>query len=191
MKAKQLLLMFLMSVVPFFAFAQEEWDDIYASSKPKENKKNEVKQTTQKKVNPSQVLVVRDNGDVTLETTGNVNIDVDAYNRRGGNVEVYEYPQDTIENTDPYQDFQYTDRIVKFHDPANSVKISSENEINVYVTNDLYSNYYRNRGWNFSVNLGWGWGFGSYYPWYDSWYDPWYYSSWGWGWSRPWYYSSW
>ncbi len=100
MKAKQLLLMFLVSAIPFFAFAQEEWDDIYASSKPKENKKKEVKQTTvsQKQVNPTQVLVVRDNGDVTLETTGNVNIDVDAYNRRGGNVEVYETPLRTLPN---------------------------------------------------------------------------------------------
>lgn len=105
---------------------------------------------------------MKDNGDITLERTGNVNIDVDAYNRRG-NVSVYDseqtqMPDDSIVNADGYNDYEYTDRIVRFHDPANSVKISSDNEINVYVVNDTYSNYYRNRGWNFNVNFGWGWG---------------------------------
>ena len=206
MKAKKMFLMILVSAIPFLAFAQE-WDDIYATSKSKESKQKEVKVKTtapQKQVDQTQVLVVKDNGDITLERTGNVNIDVDAYNRRG-DVSVYDaeqaqMPDDSIANADEYKDYEYTDRIVRFHDPANSVKISSDNEINVYVVNDTYSNYYRNRGWNFNVNFGWGWGGYGYYPWYDSWYspsyawgwyDPWYYGSWGWGWSRPWYYSSW
>ncbi len=205
MKAKNLLLMLLMSVLPFMAFAQDDWDDIYSTSKSKDNKKKEVNNKVSQKqqtTRPTQVLVVRDNGDVTLETEGNVNVDVDAYNRRGGDVSVYEkgqYAENENADADEYQDYEYTDRIVKFHDPANSVKISSDNEINVYVTNDLYSNYYRNRGSNFNVSFGWGWG-NPYYSWYDpwyyggywgGWYDPWYYgSSWGWGWNRPWYYGS-
>ena len=43
MKVKKLVLMFLMSVLPFIAFAQDDWDDIYATSKSKDNKKKEVK----------------------------------------------------------------------------------------------------------------------------------------------------
>jgi hypothetical protein len=191
MKTKNLLMLALMSVMPFFVFAQEEWDDIYAPSKPKEKKKTEVKKVNepQKQVNATQVLLVKDNGDVTLETVGNVNIDIDAYNRRG-NVDVYE--NQYAENDTVYpEEYQYTDRIVRFHNPENSVKISSDGEINVYVLDDSYSNYYSNR-----IRFGFGWN--SYYPWYDSWYypsyawswyDPWYYG--GWGWNRPWYYSNW
>ena len=103
---------------------------------------------------------------------------------------------------------QYTDRIVRFHDPQSSIKITGADEVIVYVGDDVYEGY-NNRGWNNHLYMGWG----SYYPWYDPWYyggwygwhSPWYYSRWhspwyygGWydpwfygGWHSPWYYSRW
>lgn len=104
MKAKNLLLLLLMSVMPFIAFAQDDWDDIYAPSKVKNTSKKEVKAkktVANKQTAPAQkVLVVRDNGDVSLETEGNVNVDVDAYNRRGGNITVYEKDQYSFSTVD-------------------------------------------------------------------------------------------
>lgn len=206
MKTRNLLIVLLMSLLPLCVFAQDNWDDIYATSKPKKEKtkpqvqsKNAYNATRANRA--QQVMVVHDNGDITLETQGNVNVDVDAYNRRGGNVDTYQYNDDTsaYSNDDDADNYEYTDRIVKYHNPQNSVKISSGNDINVYVLNDTYNDYYRCRGWNFNVNVGWGWGFGwnSYYPWYDpwyypsyryyGWYSPWYYSGWYAGWYDPWY----
>ncbi len=126
--------------------------------------------------------------------------DVDEYNRRGNN-EIpagdEAYSNDSLD----YEEYEYTDRIVRFHDPESSIKITGADEVIVYVGDDLYENY-NNRGWNSNVYMGMGWGMG-YYPWYDPWYDPWYYGSWyspwygyapyyGWNrWYSPWYYSRW
>ena len=214
--------MILIFAVPFLGFAQDDWgDDLYTSSKKGKNKKTEkpspAKNNRQyNSKSPAKVMVVHNNGDITMESEGNVSIDVDAYNRRGMTEYNTTYSQDQIQDSGEYDDYEYTDRIVKFHNPQNSVTISSKNDINVYVVDDVYSDYYRNRGWNFNVNLGWG---PFYYSTWSDWYDPWYYPSyyvsynywynrpyyswscgyyppywrhhhcWN-GWSRPYYYSS-
>ncbi|NMB05895.1 MAG: hypothetical protein GX976_05895, partial [Bacteroidales bacterium] len=194
MKTNKILLAVMLTAIPFFGFAQE-WDDIYANPTQKERVKAEVKQQEPQK---KKVVIVQ--GDATgMEIQANGR-DVDEYNRRSTNDlpagdEAYE--NDSLE----YEDYQYTDRIVRFHDPESSIKITGADEVIVYVGDDLYENY-NNRGWGSNYYFGMGWGMG-YYPWYDSWYNPWYYSGWydpwygfgsyyGWSrWHSPWYYSRW
>ncbi len=190
MKTNRFLLAVLLTAIPFFGFAQE-WDDIYADPTQKESVKAEVKlQEPQKK---KVVIVQGDASGMEVQANGR---DVDEYNRRDTNDlpagdEVYE--DDSLE----YEDYQYTDRIVRFHDPESSIKITGADEVIVYVGDDLYENY-NNRGWESNYYYGMGWGMG-YYPWYDpwyysGWYDPWYGfgSYYGWSrWNSPWYYSRW
>ena len=199
MKTNKILLAVLMVAMPLFGFAQE-WDDIYADSDRSERVTEEV---TRKEPQKKKVVIVK--GDAAgMEVKANGR-DVDEYNRRGNNG----YSAGDITHQDDtlgYEDYQYTDRIVRFHDPESSIKISGADEVIVYVGDDLYSNY-NNRGWNSNFYYGWSWGMG-YYPWYDvyynPWYSPWYYGGWydpwyyGWGgyygwsrWYRPWYYGSW
>lgn len=195
MKTKQLLIAGLLMLAPFWCFAQE-WDDIYAD--PTHDQSTNIRQTSrpQKK----KVVVVQGNAaNMSVRANGR---DIDEYNRRHRKVSDTVYGNQDVSN---YKQYEYTDRIVRFHDPESSVKITGADEVTVYVGDDLYTDYYQNRGGN--TNLYIGWGFNSYYPWYDSWYDPWYYSSWyspwyygrwydPWyyhyrGWYSPWYYSSW
>lgn len=201
-KTKILLLAMSISLV---GYSQTWDDDIYGSSLPPKS----VKQTVNRKYNDAtktsttnNVYIKNGQNNVDIISQGNVKFDVDAYNRRG-NVNIYTNDANTDSNyeTDPFysngNDYEYTDRIVRFHNPENSVKIVSDNDINVYVVDDVYNNYYSNRGWNLNVNLGFGWGSpwyggGWYYPtYYTAWYSPWYG---GWGWNYPYYggwYSSW
>ena len=146
MKARKITSLILVAFMPLMGYAQDKWDDIYPDSSPKKvrnsQKANPVYQNTTQSNNAQQVLVVHNNGDVTLETTGNVNMDVDTYNRRGSSVQVYNN-KSTDNTAGTYDDdYEYTDRIVKYHNPQNSVKITSDNDINVYVLNDKYNDYY-------------------------------------------------
>lgn len=182
--------------VPFLANAQN-WDDIYGSSSNNSQKATSERKTSANDVKKAKkkVVVINDDGDMVIKTTGNVNanFDVDAYNRRSIDSQSDEdvYANDQAIDSTEYQDYEYTDRIVKYHNPKNSVTVASDNDINVYVLDDNYAGYYADRDWSFSI--GWG----GYYPWYSnryyygytgwygSWYNPWYYSGWygyGWGW---------
>ncbi|MGV8963742.1 MAG: hypothetical protein ACOH2V_10250 [Candidatus Saccharimonadaceae bacterium] len=205
MKTIKLLLSGLLLLTPFLGNSQE-WDEIYANPN-----KQEIKIVQKKKPQQKQKIVVIQGNASNVEVEANGR-NLDEYNRRGGN--------DSIDNrqatVDEYTDYEYTDRIIKYHDPESSVKITGADEVTIYVGDDLYSEYYENRGFNYNVNIGWG----GFYPWYDSWnspysygfnspwsfgfgysgfYDPWYYggyyggySPWGYsGWYSPFYYSSW
>lgn len=179
MKAKKIMLAVLLVAVPFFGFAQE-WDDIYAD--PAQNEP--VKVQKEKKEQQKKKVVIVQGKASNMEVTANGR-DIDEYNRRGSynNGE----PADT-DSSGEYEAYEYTDRIVRFHDPESSIKITGADEVIVYVGDDIYESY-NNRGLGTNIYLGMGWG--SYYPWYNSWYypwyDPWYYG----GWYSPWYYGGW
>ena len=200
MKTKQWILSLMMALLPALGFTQE-WDDIYADPTANVENQTQKKQQVKQKDNQSQkkaiVVVEGDASNIEVYANGR---NIDEYNRRN-NTQVEEGEP----VVDEYTDYQYTDRIVKFHDPESSVKITGADNVTIYVGDDLYSDYYENRGWNTSITFGWGWPpyyswyYGSryrpwhysswYYPWYDPWYsywyDPWYYG----GWYSPWYYS--
>lgn len=200
MKTKQWILSLMMALLPALGFTQE-WDDIYADPSANVENQTQKQQQVKQKDNQSQkkaiVVVEGDASNIEVYANGR---NIDEYNRRN-NTQVEEGEP----VVDEYTDYQYTDRIVKFHDPESSIKITGADNVTIYVGDDLYSDYYENRGWNTSITFGWGWPpyyswyYGSryrpwhysswYYPWYDPWYsywyDPWYYG----GWYSPWYYS--
>ncbi len=199
MKTIKLLLSGLLFLTPFLGNSQE-WDDIYAN--PDNQGTRLIQEKPQQPEKKQKIVVLQgDASKVTVEANGR---DIDAYNRRGGN-EGVETGQTTV---DEYTDYEYTDRIIKYHDPESSVKITGVDEVTIYVGDDLYSDYYENRGYNYNMNWNWGWG--GYYPWYDAWYfnmygrySPWsfrygfgysgwydpFYSPWGYysAWYNPWY----
>ena len=200
MKTNKILLTALLTAVPLFGFAQE-WDDIYAD--PTQNEPVRVQKEQQKPQKKKVVIVQGDASDIEVTVNGR---DVDEYNRR--NNDTLREEQAYADDAEDYEEYEYTDRIVRFHDPESSIKITGADEVIVYVGDDLYENY-NNRGWDTNIYFGMGWGY-PYYPWYYRWYDPWYYGSWyspwyygGWydpwfygygswyGWGSPWYYSGW
>lgn len=176
MKTKKIIIAVMLAVIPFWSFAQE-WDDIYAT--PSQNKGKTTKSDSQQK---KKVVIVEGKGtDIKVQAETR---DIDEYNRRGTDVFVEEeMSQDSL-----YQDYEYTDRIIKYHDPETSIKISGVDEVTIYVDGDVYSEYYRNRAYNRGY-------YGSfYYPWYTydyMYYDPWYYgygfSTYYYGWYNPWF----
>src|SRR5690554_3348810 len=203
-KTKNLLLAVLLTVMPLSGFAQE-WDDIYADPTQSQNEKVTIRKEQEQPPKTKVVIVQGDASGMNIKANGR---DIDEYNRRNGN-ETIESDELYSEESKNYEEYEYTDRIVRFHDPESSIKITGADEVIVYVGDDIYDGY-NNRGWNTNIYFGMGWG--SFYPWYDSWnysrwYSPWYYGGWydpwyygygygGWygGWSRwnnPWYYSSW
>ncbi|HHW82192.1 MAG TPA: hypothetical protein GX746_10965, partial [Bacteroidales bacterium] len=171
MKTIKLLLSGLLLLTPFLGNSQE-WDDIYAN--PDKQGTRLIQEKPQKPEKKQAIVVLQgDASKVSVEANGR---DIDAYNRRGGSEDVVT-GQATV---DEYTDYEYTDRIIKYHDPESSVKITGVDEVTIYVGDDLYSDYYENRGHNYNMNIGWGWG--GYYPWYDSWHYYYY------GWHSPWNY---
>ena len=163
MKTKKRIIAGLLMLAPFWCFAQE-WDDIYADPVQEQVIKKERTSQPQKK----KIVVVQGSADnMFVRANGR---DIDEYNRR--HLRNSDTLYDNAEASN-YKQYEYTDRIVRFHDPESSVKITGADEVTVYVGDDLYTEYYQSRGNN--TNLYIGWGFNSYYPWYDSWYDPWYY----------------
>ena len=173
MKTKKLLLTVLLVTMPLLIFAQE-WDDIYAD--PSRNETVTVQKKNDSEPQKKRVVIVQ--GDVSnMEVVANGR-DLDEYNRRGNSDDSLQDQSD--EQLNDYQEYEYTDRIVRFHEPESSIRITGADEVIVYVGDDLYEGY-NNRGWNNNFYYGAGWG--SFYPWYD----PWYYG----GWYSPWSYSRW
>ena len=173
-----MLLAVLLTAVPLFGFAQE-WDDIYADPTSGEPVRVQKKQQEPPK---KKVVIVQ--GDASTMAVTARDRDVDEYNRRN-NKDVLPTEQVDADSAVDYTEYQYTDRIVRFHDPESSIKITGAEEVIVYVDDELYDDY-NNRGWNTNIYYGMGWG-SAYYPWYDSWYDPWFYG----GYYSPWSYSRW
>ena len=168
MKTIKLLLSGLLLLTPFLGNSQE-WDDIYANPDQQTTKIVQKKKPEKKQ----KIVVIQGNAsNVTVEANGR---NIDEYNRRSGNQDI----ETGQANSNEYTDYEYTDRIVKYHDPESSVRITGADEVTIYVGDDLYSDYYENRGYNYNMNMGWG----GFYPWYNSWYSPFSY-----GWNSPWQY---
>lgn len=178
MKTKNFLILTLLALIPVLGFAQE-WDDIYANPSQKRTYQNP--QQPKKKV----VVIKGDASNMQVVANGR---DVDEYNRRAMN--------DTLstQQDSEYQDYQYTDRIVRFHDPESSVRITGADEVTIYMNDDAYSDYYNYRDYNYNYGYFGGYSYpwyNSYYPWYTSrpyyYYSAWY-SPWRFGYYDPWYY---
>lgn len=123
--------------------------------------------------------------------------DVDEYNRHSSSsqnelADSSYYSSANQANDSTQQDFVYTDRIKRFHNPE-IINQSSDPEVAqlYYVTTVPSVNlvigspsYYWGPSFGFSSYYDW-----SYSPWWDSWYGP----SWGWynSWYNPWYTSWW
>ena len=151
MKTEKLIIAALLMLVPFFGFAQE-WDDIYAN--PSQNNAT-VKVQKKEKPQTKKIVVVQGTAS-DMEITANGR-DIDEYNRRQDNQFA---ENDTIyDHDDVYEQYEYTDRIIKFHDPASSVKISGADEVTVYIGDDIYADYYDygGSGRNSSLYYGFGW----------------------------------
>ena len=154
MKTKNLIITGLLVLAPVIGFAQE-WDDIYAN--PSQNAatvKVQKKQEPQKKK-----IVVVEGKAANMDVRANGR-SIDEYNRRGQN-DLAENDTVFVEDS-AYQQYEYTDRIIRYHDPESSIKITGADEVTVYVGDDIYSDYYENRGWNSNMYYGYGMGWNSY-----------------------------
>ena len=128
MKTIKFLLSGLLLLTPFLSNAQE-WDDIYANPNQQEIKVVQKKKPQQKQ----KIVVIQGNAsNVEVEANGR---NIDEYNRRGGNENI----DSSKANVDEYTDYEFTDRIIKYHEPESSVKITGADEVTIYVGDDLYS----------------------------------------------------
>ncbi len=120
MKTIKFLLSGLLLLTPFIGNSQN-WDDIYANPDQQPPKTIQKQKPQQKQ---KIVVIQGDASNVVVEANGR---NIDEYNRRGGNEE-YETGQAAV---DEYNDYEYTDRIIKYHDPESSVKITGADEITI------------------------------------------------------------
>ena len=124
MKTKKWILSLMMALLPALGFTQE-WDDIYAD--PSANVKNQTQKQKQDKQKDNQsqkkaiVVVEGDASNIEVYANGR---NIDEYNRR--NNTPVEEGEPVV---DEYTDYQYTDRIVKFHDPESSIKITGADNV--------------------------------------------------------------
>lgn len=185
-------------------------DDIYGTPVKKTNKNNA--QNTAKTTS-SQGNVIYDSANDNDYNTfyggyDSADFDVDAYNRYGSFL-VEEQQAVVADTLGGYDNFQYTQRLEKFHNP--DVVTGSDDEelvqmyystqptstVNIYVNNDPFF-------YPWGVNYGWNWGWNNWYwnnwywnnwTWGPSWsyygyYNPyWGYPGWSWGWGPGWGYT--
>lgn len=191
------LLLLAVIAAPVWASAQE-WDDIYYN--PSKDKKTKAKsdKKTQQVVEPADFVAAGSYSGTW--NTQNLRSD-DEYNRRYQVVDTLAV--DSM--ADESQNFTYTRRIERFHNPDVVVETGNEDLVDWYynqqetpqsvvvinVENNPWNWYpYGYRSWFRPYGLYssyWGptWGFGlGYDPWFYWGYDPWY--SWGWGPSYGW-----
>ena len=205
---KSVIFLSLVSGLIFFSPQSgnaQDFDDIYynPAKEKKEEKLIKTKKVTKKtttiyKTNENSVSSVVDYpaADTYTLNTG-LNIDVDEYNRQG-NYKNSE-PSDTVTETD---NFTYTRRIEKFHNPdvivntndAELIEYYYETEpasptvVNIYVDNTplwAWSRpfYYNSWSWAPYYNSFWyNWSWNFYDPWYSWTWGP----SWSWSWGGPW-----
>lgn len=181
-----------MTLLPFLAHAQQYEDDIYynPSKKPKTAKNAQTSSTA--------IQTANYNGGTYTPTpdypaagtynysTGSTR-DVDEYNRRNG------YTVADTANLDSalYADnFTYTRRIERFHNP-DVVVSSNDGDVIDYYYNTPSTSSVTNIYVNADPFWGYGWNYPYYYPsWRWSWsLNPWYWGpsySWSWGYD-PWY----
>lgn len=192
--------------VPVSLHAQDPYDDLYYSPSKSKQKKQQKKAVTAKE------LAQEESADYTTVAPAVAQtaikplvVDVDAYNRRNTTPLATDSAAET-------EDFRFTRRIEKYHNPDVVVK-SGDNElieiyynspsaqdINVYVVKNsrpsgifvspfynpfyypYYSPYRYYSYWGPRWSFSWG-----FDPWFDiswGWADPWYYPAFGpsWGW---------
>ena len=191
---KQVVAMMLVASAASIAVAQSYYydDDIYydASKKKTEQKTVSAKQKTSNSayiVNGKNAVTDYPSADTyTVPANGSLDIDVDAYNRRGQ----FLVSDSIVSDVNGGTDFSYTQRIERFHNPdivsgsddeelkeVYTYAMSQPQNINIYVIDNDPWNYY---------GPSWSWRYGN--PWYwNSWYSPYY--SWGWnswGWDPYW-----
>ena len=71
------------------------------------------------------VVIVQDASNMEVIANGR---DIDEYNRRGNDTITPEEEFYSSEDENRYQEYEYTDRIVRFHDPESSIKIVGADE---------------------------------------------------------------
>lgn len=125
--------------------------------------------------------------------------DVDEYNRR---YTTYDYgyeagyydAADTV-TTDEGEDFEYTERIRRFHNPTVIIESEDEDAVDLYIYTRpdvnvvVASPYYYSSWWGYDPWLWNTWYYDPYYysPWYYGyWYASWPYWGWNWGWGWTW-----
>lgn len=183
----------MMALVASATAGAQEYDDIYYNP----SKEKKAKTTKTKTTAPVQVTEYAPAGSYS----GNWNMtntrDIDEYNRR------YQVVDSVNADTTIVDDnFEYTRRIERFHNPDVVVETGNDDfvdwyytqsqpqttsVVNVYVNNDPwlwsypynYSYWYRPYGWYtgfWGPSWSWSWG---YDPWFSWGYGP----GWGWGWT--------
>ncbi len=186
------------------------WDDeddiYYNASKAAKPRVNKVRTTNSGYTPPAVARTYDDPATYTPMAGSGLNVDVDAYNRRGQFLvsdsipfdSVSEYLNGDMQKADTYA---YTRRLERYHngdivngsndrdliDSYYSQPSQGGTDINVYVYNDPwgYNSWYGN-GW-YNPYYSWSWG----RPWYSGWYGPSWSWGWGGGWYDPWYSWSW
>lgn len=181
-------------------FAQD-FDDIYYNpAKEKTKTVTTTKKTvTAEKQTPSSGTYVPTPDYSAADTysfdTGSMR-DVDEYNRRTATTD-YSQTTDSLADSD---EFAYTRRIERFHNPDVVVDTNDDDLIEYYYSTEPESpsvvNIYIDNNplwmWNRPyVYSSWSWA-----PYYSSWWGPswslgWWGPSWSWGWYDPWYSWSW
>lgn len=186
------------------AFGQD-YDDIYYNpSKAKTQPKKEVK-VTRSTTTTKTTTTYTPTPDYAASGTYDFNTgslrDVDEYNRHSvtPSDNVIVQTGDTVIDG---EEFQYTRRIERFHNPDVVVNTNDEDlidyyysieptastSVNVYVNANPWTTWISPFTWSSPYYSYWNWG------WYNSWYNPWYASYWpslSWGWYDPWYSWSW
>ncbi len=180
------------SAMPSSSSWDEEDDDIYYNAS-KDKSSATQKQTKQAAGNsgyyytPNTIVNYPDPAGYVPQGSG-LDMDVDAYNRRGQFLVADSVPADSLDAL--LDSYAYTRRIEKFSNPdivngsGNQALIDSyysqpATDINVYVVNASpwatwpYSSWYS--PWYNWYGPSWSW------SWNMGWYDPWYSWSWGWG----------
>lgn len=210
MKTKISILFILALAVPKVFGALHVYDDDLYYHPKYETKHNETVHRPESTT--AQTSLANENASVVNPLA----MDVDAYNRRPSHQKealAANYNEDLLSDSvlisrDEYEDFQYCERIRRFHNNEFTTHITEDGYVNIYIEDganvDIYymDDYYWNSWmspWYFDVYYrpyyyGWGyhgyygfrspwrhssWYYGHYDPWYYSWYSPWYYS-WGW-----------
>lgn len=197
-KITRTLIVLFAAAASLAATAQSPFDDLYYSpSKAAKQKKQKQEQlNAAKDRNRSMTVADYPGADSYSEGSSRpLNVDVDTYNRR---TSAPLTKADSIAASG--EDFSYTRRIERYHNPE-VVTSTGDNdlidyyyttsgsspEINVYlIDNDpfYWGPSWRYPGYRYNY---WGptWSFGwAYDPWYDwGWANPWYGPSWGWGWN--------
>ncbi|MFZ4455901.1 MAG: hypothetical protein ACOYOT_06740 [Bacteroidales bacterium] len=182
----------LLFALPMFVFAQSKYipeDDIYVS-KGEENPIVKIK-TQERAQRPQQSYSGYNQEETSNNNTSNNQSYTDGNQNTVQNNEKGEYLNDFIGSQ---SDYEYAERIRRFHNPRFLVHISDPAYSNIYFLNSYDWNVYTDGAyawvtptWTNRYYYNYMWSPYSYYP---SWHNGWYGSSWSYGynsWCDPWY----